>query len=105
MCVGLLLSAAVASGAGAGQLKNALIAECHAWKALYGKNIQKRYHEFMQEVSTFIEELDKKLKKPIRDLDDIRVAMVALKELREREIQIDRSIAPIEVQLLDFFYL
>ena len=46
---------------------------------------------------SFIDESDRKLKRPIKDLDDIRVAMAALAELRDREIAIDASISPVEV--------
>ena len=38
----------------------------------------------------------KRLSRPIKDLDDIRFAMTALKEIREMEIEIDMSISPIE---------
>ena len=56
----------------------------------------------MEEIFTFIEEITKRLSRPIKDLDDIRHAMAALKEIRDREIMIDMSIAPIEVRGLGF---
>ena len=34
--------------------------------------------------------------RPINDLDDVRGAMAALRELREGQIKIDMTIAPIE---------
>ena len=40
----------------------------------------------------------KRLMRPIKDLDDIRMAMAALKEIRENEIRIDMTIGPIEVR-------
>ena len=55
----------------------------------------------MEEIFTFIEEMTKRLSRPIKDLDDIRHAMAALKEIRDREIMIDMSIGPIEVRVLD----
>jgi len=55
----------------------------------------------MEEIFTFIEEITKRLSRPIKDLDDIRHAMAALKEIRDREIMIDMSIGPIEVRGLD----
>lgn len=51
----------------------------------------------MEEMFTFIEDITKRLSRPIKDLDDIRHAMAALKEIRDREIMIDMSIGPIEV--------
>ena len=54
----------------------------------------------MEEIFTFIEEITKRLSRPIKDLDDIRHAMAALKEIRDREIMIDMSIGPIEVRSL-----
>lgn len=55
----------------------------------------------MEEIFTFLEDITKRLSRPIKDLDDIRHAMAALKEIRDKEIMIDMSIGPIEVQHLD----
>lgn len=44
-----------------------------------------------------IEDLQKRLSRPIKDLDDVRQAMASLKELRENEIEIDTSLCPVEV--------
>lgn len=54
----------------------------------------------MESAFEFIAELSKRLNRPIKDLDDIRFAMAALKEIRENEIKIDMAITPIEVSLL-----
>lgn len=51
----------------------------------------------MEDILTFIEETGKKLNRSITDLDDIRIAMSALKEIRELQISIDSQIGPIEV--------
>ena len=51
----------------------------------------------MHEVLEFAEDLMKRLHRPVKDLDDIRYAIAALKELRAEEIRIDMSIDPIEV--------
>ena len=50
----------------------------------------------MEQIFEFIEDLNKRLSRPIKDLDDIRYAMAALKEIRESEIKIDMAIGPIE---------
>lgn len=51
----------------------------------------------MERIFTFIEDLTKRLSRPLKDLDDIRFAMAALKEIRDDEIRIDMLIGPIEV--------
>ena len=55
----------------------------------------------MEAIFDFIDDLTKRLNRPIKDLDDIRYVMAALKEIRESEIRIDMVISPIEVR----FYL
>lgn len=51
----------------------------------------------MENIFTFVEEISKKLNRQIKDLDDIRIAMAALKEIRELQIHIDFQVGPIEV--------
>lgn len=63
----------------------------------FGQNCNVRYRTEMEEIFTLIEDLTKRLSRPIKDLDDIRLAMGALKEIRDKEIMIDMSIGPIEV--------
>lgn len=48
-------------------------------------------------IFTFIEETDRKLNRRIEDLDDIRTAMSALKDIRELQISIDSQVGPVEV--------
>ena len=62
--------------------------------------MNKKYSTLLDSILEQIEDLSKRLSRPIKDLDDIRVAMGALKEIRENEIYIDMSLAPIEVQLI-----
>ena len=50
----------------------------------------------MEAIFDFIDDLNKRLQRPIKDLDDIRFAMQALKQIREEEIRIDMQIGPIE---------
>ena len=54
----------------------------------------------MEEIFEFIEDTGKRLNRPIKDLDDIRIAMKALSEVRENEIRIDMEIGPIEVGII-----
>ncbi|XP_025115342.1 dynein heavy chain 5, axonemal-like isoform X3 [Pomacea canaliculata] len=77
-------------------LKLGLTTETKAWRLHYGKVCNKKYSTEMEEIFGFMEDIQKKLSRPIKDLDDIRFAMAALKDIRENEIRIDMSIGPIE---------
>lgn len=64
----------------------------------------------MENIFMLIEEFNKKLNRPIKDLDDIRIAMAALKEIREQQISIDFQVGPIEVTndhlfIMEIFYM
>ena len=77
-------------------LKLGLTSEILLWKTCYGEACNKKYKKEINEISVFIEESFKKLHREIKDLDDIRLAMAALKDLRDNEIRIDMTILPIE---------
>ena len=79
--------------------------ETKAWRLHYGKACNTKFCNDMEETFNFIEDLTKRLSRPIKDLDDIRFAMAALKEIRENEIKIDMSILPIEVSSMNQFYV
>ena len=55
----------------------------------------------MEKIMELIDDLSKKLSRPIKDLDDVRQAMAALKEIRESEIFIDHSLGPVEVRRVE----
>lgn len=78
-------------------LKFTLTAETKAWMVVIGRHCNKKYRSEMENVFTLIEEFNKKLNRPIKDLDDIRIAMTALREIREQQISIDFRVGPIEV--------
>ncbi|XP_069770267.1 dynein axonemal heavy chain 5 isoform X3 [Narcine bancroftii] len=77
-------------------LKIALTSETKAWMTDFGRHCNKKYRTEMENIFTFTEEVSKKLNRPIKDLDDIRIAMDALKEIREKQISIDFQVGPIE---------
>ncbi|XP_010139316.1 PREDICTED: dynein heavy chain 5, axonemal-like, partial [Buceros rhinoceros silvestris] len=77
-------------------LKIALRAETKAWMTLLGYHCNKKYRMEMEAILSFIEETGKKLNRSIKDLDDIRIAMSALKEIRELQISVDSQVGPIE---------
>lgn len=77
-------------------LKMALVQECRRWKRAIGSALNKKAAMDMDEIYSFIDNLSKRLNRPVNDLDDVRGAMDALKEIRESEIKIDMMIGPIE---------
>ncbi|XP_027953732.1 dynein heavy chain 5, axonemal [Eumetopias jubatus] len=77
-------------------LKFILTTETKAWMAVIGRHCNKKYRSEMENIFTLVEEFNKKLNRQIKDLDDIRIAMAALKEIREQQISIDFQVGPIE---------
>ncbi|XP_048363840.1 dynein axonemal heavy chain 5 [Sphaerodactylus townsendi] len=77
-------------------LKLALTTETKAWMIAFGQHCNKKYRSEMENIFTFVEEINKKLNRPIKDLDDIRMAMAALQDIREQQIPIDFQVGPIE---------
>lgn len=63
----------------------------------YGALCNRKYQSEMEQIFAFVDEAGKKLNRQIKDLDDIRIAMAALKEIRDHQISIDFQIGPIEV--------
>jgi dynein heavy chain, axonemal len=78
------------------KLKLGLISEIGLWKSAYGQACNQKYRKEINEILLFIEDVNKRLHREIKDLDDIRLVMAALRELRDNEIRIDMCIAPIE---------
>ncbi|XP_064201033.1 dynein axonemal heavy chain 5 isoform X1 [Anguilla rostrata] len=77
-------------------LKMALTAETKGWMVDYGHHCNRKYRTEMEHIFSCVEEASKKLNRQIKDLDDIRIAMAALKEIREQQITIDFQVGPIE---------
>lgn len=78
-------------------LKMSLTAETKNWMVDYGLYCNRKYRSEMEQIFAFVDEAGKKLNRQIKDLDDIRIAMTALKEIREHQISIDFQVGPIEV--------
>ena len=77
-----------------------MAAEANAWKVLYGRKMNTKYLSLMEEIMEQIDDLTKRLSRPIKDLDDVRQAMATLREIREKEIHIDSCLGPVEVSTL-----
>lgn len=78
-------------------LKMSLSAEIKNWMVDYGLYCNRKCRSEMEHIFAFVDEAGKKLNRQIKDLDDIRIAMAALKEIREHQISIDFQVWPIEV--------
>ncbi|KAF3703904.1 Dynein heavy chain 5, axonemal Axonemal beta dynein heavy chain 5 Ciliary dynein heavy chain 5 [Channa argus] len=78
------------------QLKLSLTQECRLWKRAFGSALNRRASSDMDEIFSFVDGLTKRLQRPITDLEDVRGAMAALREVREAEVRIDATISPVE---------
>ena len=78
-------------------LRISISAEAKAWKVCYGRTMNKKYLELMEKIIEQVEDMHRRLSRPVNDLDDVRQAMTALKDARENEIFIDSSMSPVEV--------
>lgn len=62
--------------------------------------MKKKYKREMDYVYAVINEMDRKLDRNIRDLDDVRMIMDTLSKIREQEVDMELKIEPIEVNIL-----
>lgn len=73
-----------------------------------GQAMKKKYKREMDYVYAVINEMDRKLDRNIRDLDDVRMIMDTLAKIREQEVDMELKIEPIEVNhaiLLHFLHI
>ena len=70
--------------------------EVGLWKLAFGRACQAIHKANMEELSTFISERSVRLSREITDLDQIRIAMKVLGEIRDRQLEFDSCIQPIE---------
>lgn len=81
------------------ELKQALRAETQAWRLCYARHCNAKYRDLMMDTFRFIDDMSRRLDRPINDLNDVRIVADALHEIRLKETDVDMSIAPIEVRL------
>ena len=79
-------------------LKYSLKAEAAAWKSQFAKNLHHQGHSELLDFTNYMQETTLKLNRKIEDLEDVRNIMGVLKEVRERETEIDEIMSPIEEQ-------
>ncbi|XP_057271369.1 dynein axonemal heavy chain 8 isoform X1 [Pezoporus wallicus] len=79
-----------------GPLQTALAIEAKTWMMLLCHYLNEKYKKKMTDMKLFITEYLKKMSRPLHDLDDVRFAMEALSVIRDKEIEIDMTLGPIE---------
>ncbi|CAF4214947.1 unnamed protein product, partial [Rotaria magnacalcarata] len=62
----------------------------------YAKALNDKASQDMQMVFDKVDDIQKRLTRPCKDLDDVRTHMGALGEIRQNEILIDQTITPVE---------
>lgn len=68
------------------KIKLALHIESVEWKRILGKLLSQAYKERVLKLMQFIKDRMKTMSKKIKDLDDVRVAMLCLEMIREEFI-------------------
>ena len=63
------------------ELKLALTQECRLWKQAFGAALTRQASADMDAIFTFVDGMTKSLQRPITDLEDVRGAMSALREV------------------------
>jgi len=82
----------------AAPLKLSLSVEVKAWRTLICRHMNIRYKAVLSEIDAFMEAMLAQLARPIKDLEDVRLAMVALESVRYRQLDIDSTLSPIEAR-------
>ena len=70
--------------------------EVKQWISVYGKAMQVKYKREMDFIVAQVLDFDRKLDRPINDLDDIRIIMETQKKIRDQEIDMDMKIDLVE---------
>jgi len=84
----------------AAPLKQSLWVEVKAWRNLICRHMNIRYKTLLSEIDSFMDGALAQLGRPIKDLEDVRLAMLALESVRRQQLDIDASLSPIEVCLV-----
>ncbi|XP_047354238.1 dynein axonemal heavy chain 5 isoform X2 [Vespa velutina] len=78
------------------RLKYGLYTEIKSSTHKIGQAMKKKYRKEMEYVYAVINEMERKLDRQIRDLDDVRLIMDTLKKIRDQEVDMELKIDPIE---------
>lgn len=64
------------------QLNLSLAEECRLWKRAFGDALSRQEFANIADILSFVSSMTKTLQHPITDLEDVRQAMAAIKEVR-----------------------
>ncbi|XP_011871302.1 PREDICTED: dynein heavy chain 8, axonemal [Vollenhovia emeryi] len=78
------------------KLKLAFLVEANAWKKSLGVSLSNKYKGKLQKITDYISEKNKVLSRHIKDLEDVRVAMKCLGEIRDDFVSLDMELILIE---------
>ncbi|XP_048268511.1 dynein axonemal heavy chain 8 [Bombus terrestris] len=78
------------------KLKLAFLVEARAWKMSLGQKLSATYKEKLKRITEYINEKNKVLVREIKDLEDVRIAMKCLSEIRDDFISLDIELILIE---------
>lgn len=73
-----------------------LIVEVEAWKRLLGSTLSTNYMEKLQRQTDYINTKNKVLSREMNDLEDVRIGMKCLAEIRDDFISMDKELIAIE---------
>lgn len=73
--------------------------ETSLWVDKYGEALKTTYMKEMERLFAQLNELSRRLERPLKDLDDIKSAIDILRKTRDLELDMDDAIDPIEVRL------
>jgi dynein heavy chain len=77
-------------------MKLSLKQEAGAWKAQFAENLHNQGNQDLRDIFAYMKDASLKLSRKVADLEDVRNHMTVLKEVRERESEIDNVMVPIE---------
>ncbi|CAG7714181.1 unnamed protein product [Allacma fusca] len=78
------------------EMKQGLLIEVKAWKNALCKALSEKYKMKTLQISKFIDEANKDLSTPIKDMNDIRFVMTVQERIRENFVTHDAMLTPIE---------
>ena len=77
-------------------LKYSLKSTAANWKTRYAANLHEEAKTELLNLTEYIKQTSKKLSRPVSDLEDVKAVMDTLKEVRDKEAEIDLSFGPVE---------
>lgn len=88
------------------RLKERLKEYLKSWKEAFTRDLHKRARARLETLNDYIKTTSNKLTKDVSSIDSLRFVMMTLRQIREKESEIDLEIGPIEAMytLLDKYY-